>query len=123
MIGAGVFLSAGFMAQELSAGWVLAAWGVGALLAMAGARTYAEAALLIPRSGGEYRYLSELLHPAVGYLAGWASLLVGFSAPMAISAFGAAAFAFAVFGPGDARLGASALIVALTVFHSAGLRS
>jgi len=122
MIGAGVFLSAGFMAQELSAGWVLAAWGIGALLAMAGARTYAEAALLIPRSGGEYRYLSELLHPAVGYLAGWASLLVGFSAPMAISAFGASAFVFAVFGAGDARLGATALIVALTVFHSVGLQ-
>ena len=31
MIGAGVFLSAGFMAQELSAGWILAAWGIGAL--------------------------------------------------------------------------------------------
>jgi len=123
MIGAGVFLSAGFMAQELSAGWILAAWIVGALLAMAGARTYAEAAVLIPRSGGEYRYLSELLHPAIGYLAGWASLLVGFSAPMAISAFGAAAFAFAVFGPGDARLGAAALIAALTVFHTVGLRS
>jgi APA family basic amino acid/polyamine antiporter len=122
MIGAGVFLSAGFMAQELSAGWILVAWAVGALLAMAGARTYAEAAVLIPRSGGEYRYLSELLHPAIGYLAGWASLLVGFSAPTAISAFGAAAFAFAVFGAGDTRLGAAALIVALTVFHSVGLR-
>jgi len=123
MIGAGVFLSAGFMAQELSAGWILTAWIVGALLAMAGARTYAEAAVLIPRSGGEYRYLSELLHPAIGYVAGWASLLVGFSAPMAISAFGAAAFAFAVFGAGDARLGAAALIAALTVFHAIGLRS
>lgn len=123
MIGAGVFLSAGFMAQELSAGWILAAWLVGALLAMAGARAYAEAAVLIPRSGGEYRYLSELLHPAIGYLAGWASLLVGFSAPTAISAFGAAAFAFAVFGPADARLGASVLIVSLCVFHAVGLRS
>jgi len=122
MIGAGVFLSAGFMAQELKAEWILAAWGVGAFLAMAGARTYAEAAVLIPRSGGEYRYLSELLHPAVGYLAGWASLLVGFSAPMAISAFGAAAFAFAVFGAGDARLGAAALVATLTVFHAVGLR-
>ncbi|MBW1760431.1 MAG: APC family permease [Deltaproteobacteria bacterium] len=122
MIGAGVFLSAGFMAQELSAGWILLAWVVGALLAMAGARTYAEAAVLIPRSGGEYRYLSELLHPAVGYLAGWASLLVGFSAPTAISAFGAAAFIFAVFGAGDARLGATALIVTLTAFHAVGLR-
>jgi len=122
MIGAGVFLSAGFMAQELSAGWILSAWLVGALLAMAGARTYAEASVLIPRSGGEYRYLSELIHPAVGYLAGWASLLVGFSAPMAISAYAAAAFAFAVFGAGEPRLGATAVIIALTLFHSLGLK-
>lgn len=123
MIGAGVFLSAGFMAQQLSAGWILVAWVVGALLAMAGARTYAEAAVLIPRSGGEYRYLSELLHPAIGYLAGWASLLVGFSAPTAISAYGAAAFTFAVFGAGDVRLGAASLIGVLTAFHAIGLRS
>lgn len=123
MVGAGVFLSAGFMAQELPASWVLLAWVVGALLAMAGARTYAEAALLIPRSGGEYRYLSELFHPALGYLSGWASLLVGFSAPMAISAFGAAAFASAVLGGNDVRLFAAALIVGLTVLHAVGLRS
>jgi APA family basic amino acid/polyamine antiporter len=122
MIGAGVFLSAGFMAQELNAAWILVAWLVGALLAMAGARTYAEASVLIPRSGGEYRYLSELIHPVVGYLAGWASLLVGFSAPMAISAYGAAAFSFAVFGSGNPKLGATALIVVLTLFHSLGLK-
>jgi basic amino acid/polyamine antiporter, APA family len=122
MIGAGVFLSAGFMAQDLSAGWILIAWLVGALLAMAGARTYAEASILVPRSGGEYRYLSELIHPAVGYLAGWASLLFGFSAPMAISAYGAAAFAFAALGASDARYGATVLIVVLTLFHSFGLK-
>lgn len=121
MIGAGVFLSAGFMAQELRAGWILAAWVVGALLAMAGARTYAEASILIPGSGGEYRYLSKLIHPAIGYLAGWASLLVGFSAPMAISAYAASAFFFAVVGGGESRLGAVAVIIALTLFHSLGL--
>ncbi|MGB8331509.1 MAG: amino acid permease [Polyangiales bacterium] len=121
MIGAGVFLSAGFMAQELSAGWILIAWLVGAMLAMAGARAYAEASVLVPRSGGEYRYLSELIHPAVGYLAGWASLLVGFAAPTAISAYGASAFALAVVDGGEVRVGATALIVALMLFHSFGL--
>ncbi|MGB5193567.1 MAG: APC family permease [Polyangiales bacterium] len=123
MVGAGVFLSAGFMAQQLSAGWILLAWCVGALLAMAGARAYAEVAFLIPRSGGEYRYLSELFHPALGYLAGWASLLVGFSAPIAISAYGAAAFFFTVSGGGDARIGATALVLALGLFHAMGLRT
>jgi APA family basic amino acid/polyamine antiporter len=123
MVGAGVFLSAGFMAQELSAGPILGAWLLGGILAMAGARAYAETALLIPRSGGEYRYLSELWHPALGYLAGWASLLVGFSAPTAISAYGAAAFASTVFPAADARLEASVLVAALTLFHSIDLRS
>ena len=121
MIGAGVFLSAGFMAQELTGGWILTAWAVGAALAMAGARTYAEASILFPRSGGEYRYLSELIHPAVGYLAGWASLLVGFAAPIAISAYSAAAFAFTVVPGGSARMGGTILIVMLTAFHSTGL--
>lgn len=123
MVGAGVFVSAGFMVQELGAGWVLLAWLVGGGLAMAGARAYAEAAVLVPRSGGEYRYLSELLHPAIGYVAGWASLLVGFSAPMAVSAYGAAAFASAAMGPADPRVAASALIGVLTAAHAVGLQS
>lgn len=123
MVGAGVFLGAGFMAQELGPGGVLSAWVVGMVLAMAGARAYAEVAFLIPRSGGEYRYLSELFHPAVGYVAGWASLLVGFAAPMAISAFGASAFVDAVVESGGARLGATLLIVTLTAFHAVGLRA
>lgn len=124
MVGAGVFLSAGFMAQDLSAGSILIAWLVGALLAMAGARAYAEVSILIPRSGGEYRYLSELYHPALGYLAGWASLLVGFAAPTAISAYAAAAFAFAVLGleGGPVRWLATGLIAALSLLHSLGLQ-
>ena len=66
MIGAGVFLSAGYMAQTMSAGWILIDWVFGMALAMAGARAYAEVARLVPRSGGEYRYLSEVFHPWLG---------------------------------------------------------
>ena len=89
MIGAGVFLSTGFMAQQLSPRQIMLAWGIGALLALAGARAYAGIAQMVPRSGGEYRYLSALVHPALGYLAGWVSLLLGFSAPIAIDAVAA----------------------------------
>ena len=121
MIGAGVFLSAGFMAQEMPPWQILLAWAVGTVLALAGARAYAEVARLVPRSGGEYRYLSELLHPALGYLAGWASLLVGFSAPIAIDAVAATQF----FGAGDVldggKLVAVALVALLTLFHLADL--
>jgi APA family basic amino acid/polyamine antiporter len=123
MIGAGVFLSAGFMAQDLTAGEILVAWVVGAVLALSGARAYATAAELVPRSGGEYRYLSELLHPYFGCLAGWASLLVGFSAPVAVDALSAGNFATTLLPSLSPRAVGTALVVLMTVLHSLGLRS
>jgi APA family basic amino acid/polyamine antiporter len=123
MIGAGVFLSAGFMAQEMGPGPILAAWVVGAGLALAGARTYAELARLVPRSGGEYRYLSELVHPSLGFLAGWASLLVGFSAPIALDALAAGAFARTVFPSLPPQWTGAAFVVVLTALHAVGQRT
>ena len=122
MIGAGVFLSTGFMAQDLTAKQILLAWIIGALLALAGARAYAEIAQLVPRSGGEYRYLSTLVHPALGYLAGWASLLLGFSAPIAIDAIAAGAFANTLHLSINPKLFAALIIVLLTAVHAIGLR-
>jgi len=121
MIGVGIFLSTGFMAQEMGPGWILIDWAVGMVLAMAGARAYAEIARVIPRSGGEYRYLSDLAHPVLGYLAGWSSLLIGFAAPIAINAAGASAFLGTVVPIEHPRAVATALIVVLALFHSAGL--
>lgn len=118
MIGVGVFLSAGFMAQDLGPFTIMLAWGVGALLAMAGARAYAELALAVPRSGGEYRILSDLLHPALGYLAGWTSLLLGFSGPIAIAAIAAGSF-LKTLQPGVSPLLTAALvIVCITAVHA-----
>jgi APA family basic amino acid/polyamine antiporter len=120
MIGSGVFLSTGFMAQSMNPGTILLAWCVGALIAMAGTRAYAVVAQAIPRSGGEYRYLSDLLHPFVGYLAGWTSLLVGFSAPIAAAALAAGHFAGTLGSTADPRFVALVLIVLLTLLHAVG---
>jgi amino acid transporter len=122
MIGAGVFLSTGFMAQELTPKQILLAWAVGAFLALSGARAYAGIAQMVPRSGGEYRYLSTLIHPALGYLAGWASLLLGFSAPIAIDAVAAGAFAKTLNSSINTEIFAALLIVLLTGVHAVGLR-
>jgi amino acid transporter len=122
MIGAGVFLSTGFMAQELSPKYIMLAWGVGALLALAGARAYAGIAQMVPSSGGEYRYLSTLMHPVLGYLAGWASLLLGFSAPIAIDAIAAGAFAKTLIGWINPKFFATLLIMLLTILHAIRLR-
>jgi basic amino acid/polyamine antiporter, APA family len=118
MIGAGVFLSTGFMSQDLPPAHILLAWVVGCVLALCGARAYAEVAARVPGSGGEYRYVSTLLHPALGSLAGWASLLVGFSAPIAVDALAAGLFAHAV-APGlPPTAVAVGLIVGLTALHA-----
>ncbi|HET8648386.1 MAG TPA: APC family permease, partial [Vicinamibacteria bacterium] len=122
MIGSGVFLSAGFMAQQLGPGAILLAWLIGTLIALAGARAYAEVAQLVPRSGGEYRYLSDLLHPVLGTLAGWASLLIGFSAPIAVAALAAGHFMRTLVPAASPYVVATALIVLLTAAHAGGFR-
>lgn len=122
MIGAGVFLSTGYMAQTLTPKQILLGWVVGALLALAGARVYAKIAQVIPQSGGEYKYLSSMIHPALGYLAGWASLLLGFSAPIAIDAIAAGAFAHTLSAWVDPKLFAVVIIILLTGVHAVGLR-
>jgi basic amino acid/polyamine antiporter, APA family len=122
MIGAGVFLSTGFMAQDLTPTQILLAWTIGAFLALSGARAYAGIAQIIPKSGGEYQYLSSLVHPALGYLAGWASLLLGFSAPIAIDAMAAGAFAKTLAVWINPKLFAALLVILLTGVHAIGLR-
>jgi basic amino acid/polyamine antiporter, APA family len=122
MIGAGVFVSAGFMAQELGPGAILLAWTAGAAMALCGAVAYGQLARLVPRSGGEYRFLSELLHPFAGYLAGWTSLLVGFSAPIAASALAAGHFVRTLWPAASPLAVACALLLALTALHAAGFR-
>ncbi len=118
MIGAGVFVSAGYMAESLSAIWILLAWIVGGLFAACGAVAYGEISRLIPRSGGEYRYLSALIHPAAGYLAGWASFLFGMCAPLAANALGAAAFVQVLGIDLDHRVIAAALVLLPTAAHA-----
>jgi len=123
MVGAGVFISAGFMAQDLGPTQILLAWGAGAVLALCGVVAYAEVARLMPKSGGEYRYLSKLWHPFLGYLAGWTSLLIGFSAPIAVDAYAAGAFAHKLMPRLEPNLFGVTLIVLLTVAHAIGLRT
>lgn len=87
MIGSGVFTTSGFALADLhSPARVLLAWSVGGLIALSGAVAYGELARRLPHSGGEYLYLSRMLHPFFGFLAGWISLTVGFSGSIALVA-------------------------------------
>lgn len=87
MIGTGVFTSLGFQVIDLKDGFSIGfLWLIGGIAALCGALTYGELGAAMPRSGGEYHFLSKIFHPAVGFLAGWVSALVGFSAPIAAAA-------------------------------------
>ena len=93
IIGTGVFLKTGVMAQLAGSPlWVLAAWGTAGLLSLAGALTYAELSATYPRAGGEYVFLREAYGPLVGYLYGWARFWIGTPASIAAYAVGAATF-------------------------------
>ncbi len=61
-------------------------WIVGGVLALCGALCYAELATALPRSGGEYNFLSRIYHPMVGFCTGLCSASIGFAAPIAASA-------------------------------------
>ncbi len=87
MIGAGVFTTSGYsLADLVDRRYVMLAWGIGGLIAICGAVSYGQLAQRISESGGEYLFLSRLLHPAVGFIAGWVSLLAGFTGAIAFAA-------------------------------------
>ena len=115
MIGAGVFTTSGFALADVGTPQrVLAAWLIGGGVAVCGALSYGALARRITLSGGEYVFLSRVIHPVAGFLAGWVSLLAGFTGAIAF-----AATAFEVYVMPDtirpAWLPADSLAIALVV--------
>jgi APA family basic amino acid/polyamine antiporter len=89
MIGAGIFTTSGLLMSDLNNPMLmLLLWVVGGIIALCGALCYGELGASIPQAGGEYAFLSKLYHPLLGFLSGWVSFIVGFSAPIAASAIG-----------------------------------
>jgi len=106
IIGTGVFTSLGFQLTEMHSGFVLLLlWAVGGIISLCGALCYSELSAALPRSGGEYHFLSAIYHPAVGFMAGFVSATVGFAAPIAL-----AAMAFAKYFEGVSGVHAPVLL-------------
>lgn len=88
MIGTGIFTSLGFQVHPEfgipDPFAIMVIWIVGGVIALCGATVYGEIATTVNKSGGEYAFLSELYHPILGFISGWVSMLVGFSAAIAI---------------------------------------
>ena len=128
MVGTGVFTSLGFQLLDIRSGFVLLAlWAVGGLAAVCGAMTYAELGAAMPRSGGEYNFLTRIYHPSVGFVSGWVSATVGFAGPTALAAMTFAAYGTSVFQMGEnawlEKSLAAALVIALTLVHASNRRN
>lgn len=122
MIGTGAFTSLGLQLQSLQNTWtVLSLWVFGGLISLFGAFSYAELGTRFPRSGGEYHFLSKLYHPFVGYLSGWVSLTVGFSASVALSAMAMGAYLVAYI-PISGKFIAAISILLVSIIHSYSIR-
>ena len=118
MIGTGVFTSLGFQLLDIQSGFVLLMlWAVGGLAALCGALCYAELGAALPRSGGEYHFLSEIYHPAVGFVSGWVSATIGFAAPTALAAITFGTYLASAAPSLPPAASATILVIGLTAAH------
>jgi APA family basic amino acid/polyamine antiporter len=123
MIGTGVFTSLGFQAFDIKQPLaLLLLWVIGGLLALCGGFCYAELGSSLPRSGGEYHYLSRLLHPRVGFLSGWVSATIGFSAPIALAGMAFGLYVYGAFPLLSPRILATIIVLVVTGVHLFELR-
>jgi len=129
MVGVGVLTTSGLTVVEVgSNALMLGLWAVGGGVALCGALSLAELAAMLPRSGGEYVFLREAYGPRLAFLAGWASLLLGFAAPIAASSWAASAYLLAPLAMPEAvarwarPATATAGIVAFAALHATARR-
>lgn len=132
MIGAGIFTTSGLLLAQLHDPLLLLLlWVIGGAIALSGALSYGELGAKFPKSGGDYAFLTRLFSPLTGFLSGWVSFLVGFSAPVAASALAFSEYLVRTL-PEDVlppqieltkKIIAVGIILVFTLIHYFGLRS
>ena len=85
VIGSGVFLKpqAIYTATGGAPGLGMLAWIITGLICIAAAMTFAEVAIMIPKTGGMVVYLEEAFGKRVGFLAGWMQTVLFYPAMIA----------------------------------------
>ena len=123
MIGTGVFTSLGFQLFDLhSVFTILVLWLLGGVISFCGALVYGELGVAIPRSGGEYVYLSKLMNPSIGFMSGWVSSTVGFAAPVALASMALGTYVHKIIPEINISACALTVVAVITLIHSLHLK-
>ncbi len=123
MIGTGVFTSLGYQVGPIPSGFaILMLWFIGGLIALSGAFTYAEISTTLKRSGGEYYYLSKIFHPALGFVSGWMSAVVGFAGAISAVAIAIGEYSQNVLGI-PTKIVAIVAIISVSTVHWFGVKT
>lgn len=89
MLGVGIFLTPRIVAEQIHSGALyLVLWGLGGLVAFAGAVAYAELGTMIPRAGGDYVFLRRAYGHSTSFAGGWllfGGVFVGSLATMSVA--------------------------------------
>jgi amino acid transporter len=125
VIGVGIYESPPRVAGNVSDPTaLLLAWGLGGALVFVGALCYAELATAYPRSGGDYVYLSRAFGAWVGFLYGWAELLVIRTGSIAAMSFVFSDYMtrIAPLGPRSSMVYAVGIVGLLSLVNMRGVR-
>ena len=123
MIGTGVFTSLGYQVGSIPSGFaILVLWAIGGVVALSGAFTYAEISTTLQKSGGEYHYLGKIFHPALGFISGWMSLLVGFAGAISAVALAIGEYSHTLLGVSNKLIAIFAIVLVSTV-HWFGVKT
>jgi len=129
IVGSGIFVNPAVVAKQVhTPALILGAWVAGGAIALAGAFIYAELAARRPQVGGQYAYIREALHPALGFVYGWGLLLVTQSGGMAAVAVTFARYFSTLLHVGSPealpeRVVGVAVLALLTVVNCVGVRA
>jgi len=84
-IGSGIFVTPSQIAGLIpSSGLILVVWALGGIIALTGALTFGELGALFPKAGGIYVFLKEAYGGWLGFLYGWAYLVIITSGSIAV---------------------------------------
>jgi APA family basic amino acid/polyamine antiporter len=125
IIGSGIFINPYVVAQIVKTPFlILAVWGAGGLIALAGAFVFAELSTVLPRVGGQYAFFREAFHPLVAFLHGWSLLFIIQSGATAAVAVAFAEYLKPLFNFPDAYVTpvAVAILIGLALFHALGVK-